>query len=88
MSFLEIAAELTLLIIGVSWLLVLIRFVKGPSLEDRIISLDLLLTYGIAFIGAFAISTSEIEVLDVAIIIALVAFLGTVAFAYYIERRN
>ena len=88
MSFLETAAQLSLIIIGVSWILVLIRFVKGPSLEDRIVSLDLLMTYGIAFIASFAILTSNIEILDVAIIIALVAFLGTVAFAYYIERKN
>ncbi len=88
MSFLETAAQLSMIIIGVSWILVLIRFVKGPSLEDRIVSLDLLMTYGIAFIASFAILTSNIEILDVAIIIALVAFLGTVAFAYYIERKN
>jgi multicomponent Na+:H+ antiporter subunit F len=88
MSFLEIATQLSLIIVGISWVLVLIRFVKGPSLEDRIVSLDLLMTYGIAFIASFAILTSEIEILDVAIIIALVAFLGTVAFAYYIERKN
>lgn len=88
MSFLETAAQLSLIIVGVSWILVLIRFFKGPSLEDRIVSLDLLMTYGIAFIASFAILTSKIEILDVAIIIALVAFLGTVAFAYYIERKN
>lgn len=55
---------------------------------DRIIALDLIITTGIGFIGAYAILTARANFLDVALILALIAFLSTVAFSYYIQKKN
>ena len=74
-------------LIAVSILLIFIRLVIGPSVEDRIVSLDLLTIIGIAFIALYSIISDETRFLDVGIIIALLAFIGTIAFAYFIERK-
>ena len=75
-------------ILAVSLLLVFIRLFKGPDIVDRVIALDLLITIGISVITAYSISTGKSTLIDVAMILALIAFLGTIAFSYYIEKRG
>lgn len=65
-----------------------IRLAKGPHLPDRIIALDLVSVMAIGFIVAYSVQFDRSSFLDVAIILALISFLGTVAFAYYLERRG
>jgi multicomponent Na+:H+ antiporter subunit F len=72
----------------VSVLLVFYRFLLGPSLSDRVVALDLLITIGIGVIAVYAILTDQSSFLDIAMILALIAFLGTVAFSYYLEKRE
>jgi multicomponent Na+:H+ antiporter subunit F len=72
----------------VSVLLVFYRFLRGPSLSDRVVALDLLITIGIGIIAVYAILTDQSSFLDIAMILALIAFLGTVAFSYYLEKRE
>ena len=68
-------------------LVVFIRVVRGPSLPDRVVAVDLMTTLGVGIIAAYAIGTNQAIFLDIAMIIALISFLGTIAFAYYIQRR-
>jgi multicomponent Na+:H+ antiporter subunit F len=75
-------------VLSLSAILILYRFLKGPSIVDRVIALDLIITTGIGFIGAYSILYNKPSFLDVAMILALIAFLGTVAFSYYIQKRN
>jgi len=75
-------------ILSVSAVLVFIRFLLGPSLSDRVVALDLLITVGIGIISIYSIVTDQSTFLDIALILALIAFLGTVAFSYYLEKRN
>lgn len=72
----------------VAVLLVFYRFLLGPSLSDRVVALDLLITIGIGIIAVYAILTDQSSFLDIAMILALIAFLGTVAFSYYLEKRE
>uniref|UniRef100_UPI0030D8356F cation:proton antiporter n=1 Tax=uncultured Planktosalinus sp. TaxID=1810935 RepID=UPI0030D8356F len=65
-----------------------IRFLMGPSIADRVITLDLLITTGIGVIAIYSITSNQPTFLDIAMILALIAFLGTVAFSYYLEKRN
>jgi multicomponent Na+:H+ antiporter subunit F len=71
-----------------SLLLVFVRFVKGPNISDRIVALDLMITIGIGIMTIYAIVTHQSSFLDISMIFALIAFLGTIAFSYYIEKRN
>lgn len=75
-------------ILSFSAVLVFIRFLMGPSLSDRVVSLDLLITIGIGIISIYSIITNQPTFLDIAMILALIAFLGTIAFSYYLEKRN
>ncbi|KEQ31019.1 cation:proton antiporter [Pedobacter antarcticus] len=75
-------------VLCISVLLVFIRFLKGPHTADRVVALDLLLTIGIAIITIYSLVTDQPTFLDVAIIMALIGFLGTVAFSFYLEKRE
>ena len=81
------AAILALAMLSVALFLALIRLARGPSLPDRVIALDLMGTIAVGIITVYAIATQQPVFLDVAIVLALIAFLGTVAFARYVEKR-
>ncbi len=75
-------------ILAISLLLVFIRLFKGPTTVDRVIALDLLITIGVGVITVYSISTRKPILMDTGMILALIAFLGTIAFSYYLERRR
>ncbi|WP_178983447.1 cation:proton antiporter [Winogradskyella helgolandensis] len=79
---------LLLPILAISILLLFIRFMIGPSIVDRVIALDLLITTSVGIITVYSIVYDQPTFLDIAMILALIAFLGTVAFSYYLEKRN
>lgn len=72
----------------VSVILVFIRLFKGPEVVDRVIALDLIITIGIGLITAYSIRSGQALFLDVAMILALIAFLGTIAFAFYLDNKK
>jgi multicomponent Na+:H+ antiporter subunit F len=78
---------LVYIMIGTSLLLVFGRLARVPSLSDRVIALDLIAVLAVGMIAMFALEAGQPVFLDAAIVLALVAFLGTVAFARYLERR-
>ena len=75
-------------VLTVAIVLALIRLIKGPSLPDSVVALDLMTTLSIAFAAAYAIATDQPIFIDVAGVVALISFLGTIAFAYYIEKGS
>ncbi|HEY8943470.1 MAG TPA: monovalent cation/H+ antiporter complex subunit F [Polyangiaceae bacterium] len=74
--------------LGVAILLACVRLLRGPSLPDRVVALDLLVSLGIGIVVSLAIAQDEPALLDVAVILAIAAFLGTVAFARYVEQAS
>jgi multicomponent Na+:H+ antiporter subunit F len=75
-------------LISVAMFLALLQVVRGPTLPDRVVALDLMATLAMGFIAIYAVTTEQTIFLDVAIVLALIAFLGTVAFAHFIEKRG
>lgn len=69
-------------------MLVLVRLLRGPSLADRVVALDMLTAVAIGIIAAYAAATGATALLDAALVLALVAFMATVAFAQFVERRS
>ena len=65
-----------------------VRLIRGPSLPDRVVSVDLITVLAVAVAGLLAITHTEPDFLDIAVALALVAFLATVAFAWYAERTT
>lgn len=88
MNFLEIALNISIILITLSFILITVRLFIGPTLQDRVIALDLITTSAIGFIAVYAMLIKKTTILDVGIIIGLLSFLGTVAFAYFLERRS
>ena len=87
-TMIETAARLGMYILVISMIVVVYRIARGPKSADRIIALDLLSVLVVAFVAMYAIFSGNVAFLDVAIAYALVAFLGTVAFARYLERSS
>jgi multicomponent Na+:H+ antiporter subunit F len=75
-------------VLSLSVVLIFVRFFQGPAIADRVVALDLLITTGIGIIAIYSILTNQSTFLDIALILALIAFLGTVAFSYYLEKRE
>jgi multicomponent Na+:H+ antiporter subunit F len=82
------ALQVVLPLLSLAVLLATVRVLRGPTLADRVVALELLTTLGIGLACALAIATGEAVFLDVSLVLALIAFLGTVAFARYVERRG
>jgi multicomponent Na+:H+ antiporter subunit F len=67
-------------------ILALFRLLRGPSLPDRAVALDLIGLIVAGLVGVFAVTSGEDAMLDVLLVLALFVFLGTVAVARYLEQ--
>jgi multicomponent Na+:H+ antiporter subunit F len=85
---LEIVSQITLGTLGLALIIAFIRLVKGPTLPDRIVAMDLFGVLVVGLIVVLAGSSGVRATLDAAIVIALIGFLGTVAYATYVERGD
>ncbi|MCE8006442.1 cation:proton antiporter [Aestuariivita sp.] len=63
------------------------RLMRGPSLPDRVVALDMMTVAIVAFCGLAAVRSGDSAFLDVALALALVGFLATVALARFAERQ-
>lgn len=82
------AVTAALVILSLSFILTIIRIIRGPTLPDRIVGLDMLVAIAIGFIAVIGIKTGYILYVDVAIALGLVGFLATVAFARFVLSRG
>lgn len=87
-GLLALAATIALGLVIVSMLLLFWRVLVGPSLSDRVIAADLFATMALSLIAIYVIRTGEPAFLDAGLVLTLVSFLGSVAFAKYLERRG
>jgi multicomponent Na+:H+ antiporter subunit F len=84
----EFVAYAVLPTISAALLLCVFRLIRGPTLADRVVALDLAAMAIIALIGAYAVATGARSYLDVAVVLALMAFVGTIGFAYYLQKEK
>lgn len=66
----------------------LLRLMRGPTLPDRIVALELVATLLVGVTAVYSIGTLQPVYLDVAIVMALVGFLGAVAFARFMVQGS
>ncbi len=88
MTLLNGAVLFTYFILFAALILALIRLALGPTLPDRVVGLDLIATIIIGIIAGYTILTEVKVFLNPAVVLALISFLGTVAFARYLEKRG
>lgn len=65
-----------------------VRLLRGPTLPDRAVALDLLAVIAVALLAAFAVAVEQAVFIDIILGVCLITFLGTVAFASYVERTT
>jgi multicomponent Na+:H+ antiporter subunit F len=84
----EIVAAVCYGLLALSGVLCAGRVATGPTLADRAVALDTLLVVGVIAVAIETARTGSGVYLDVLLIVALVAFVGTTAVARFIERRG
>ena len=84
----DVLVYIAVLMISAGFFIALIRVVRGPTFPDRVVAVDLIGVSAVGLIVVSSIATRETAFLDAAVVIALLGFLGTVAYARYAERAR
>ena len=79
---------LIMVVFGLAAVLALIRIVRGPSILDRAVASDVLLTEVMCVIGAEMASIGHTRNIPVLLIIAAVGVFGSIAVARFVARRD
>jgi len=82
----SVSLLVALTVVAVAAGLTFIRLAKGPTLPDRVIAIDLIGVLLVCLLVLAAGVTAQQAFLDDAMVVALISFVGTVAYARYIER--
>lgn len=64
------------------------RLVRGPTLADRIVGLDGLLTVSVMAVAAYGTLVGDPVYAVVTVVVALVSFVGSATFARFVERKG
>jgi len=75
-------------ILFVSMVLVLLRLFSGPTLYDRVLALNIFGTCTVLFIGVSGFAFGRPDFLDIALLYALINFVGTIAVLKYFRYRR
>lgn len=75
-------------VFGVSALLTLWRIIRGPSILDRAVAADVLLTEVMCVLGAEMAIDHHTRTLPALLIIAAVGVFGSIAIARFVARRD
>lgn len=87
-EFLSIAIDVSFVMVMFSLAFGFYRIARGPSFGDRVVSLDMLTISIMGFCGLFAVLVEDTAFIDVAVVLALIGFLTTLALARFAERRR
>ncbi len=86
MSIFHLTLVTSMVLMSVCLMLTAVRFAIGPSLPDRVTAFDLIVANVIGMIAIYTVLTNNQDLIDVAIILSLFGFLGSITFAYYLMR--
>ena len=75
-----------LAIIGAAILLCLLRMIKGPTAPDRAVALDTLSTITVSLLVLLGYIFKRYIYLDVSLVYAVLAFVGSVTIARFLEK--
>ncbi|ANU23800.1 Na(+)/H(+) antiporter subunit F1 [Planococcus donghaensis] len=76
----------SLILVSLGFTGLLFRLVKGPTIADRVVALDAI---GISLVSIIALLSLIIETeffLEVILLLSILSFIGTIAFAKFLER--
>ena len=84
----QTGADIALAMLALAMLLCLFRLLRGPSIADRVLALDTLYINSLAGLMVAGVRLDDPTFFDAAIVIGLLGFIGTVAFAKYLLRGD
>jgi multicomponent Na+:H+ antiporter subunit F len=84
----DLLVNASVLMVSAAILIAFVRVVRGPTLPDRVVGVDLIGVSAVGLMVLAALGSRESSFLDAAVVIALLGFLGTVAYARYAEREK
>lgn len=84
---LTLTITIALGVLSLAVVLVFVRLVLGPTLPDRVLALDLMTIAGVAIMALGGIAFDSEVFLDVALILVVAGFIGTAAFARFVEQH-
>jgi multicomponent Na+:H+ antiporter subunit F len=85
---LDTVTQIVLVMLSLALLIAFVRLAWGPTLPDRVVAMDLIGVLAVGLIVVSAAATAERAFLDAAIVIALIGFVATIAYARFIEGTS
>ncbi len=74
--------------VAVALALIVWRLLAGPTQFDRIVAIDFISALVMCLAGLYSLETGEKLFLDIALAVAIITFMGTVAFAKHLEKEK
>ena len=68
--------------------LALIRLIRGPETGSMIIAMDLIASIVMGYILLYSVMVDKVLYFDIAIVISLISFMGTVAISIYLKQNR
>lgn len=84
----EIALAIAFGAVGLACLLTAWRLIRGPDAPDRVLAIDTLYVNAVALVVLLGIAYDTQTLFEAALLVALIGFVSTVAFARYLFRGN
>ncbi len=84
----DLLVDMAIVMISAALFISFFRVVRGPTLPDRVVAVDLIGVSAVCLMVVGATDSRELAFLDAAVVIALLGFLGTIAYARYAERST
>lgn len=86
MSLLHGLLEGAMVVLVAGVIMSVVRLLRGPGIADRAVALDQIAVQSVGIVILYSMRVDDPVYLDAALVVGLVGFLGTLAFARYIER--
>lgn len=87
-TILQIAVYMAIGMLLLAFFLTMIRLFRGPSSSDQIVALDLIASIVTAFILLYSLLVDREIYFDIAIVIAMISFLGTIGISIYLKEKS
>lgn len=87
-EYLNIVTTISFSMLLLALIIAFIRLYNGPTVNDRITALDLIASIVMGFILVYSVLIRKALYFDIAVIISLVSFIGTIAISTYLKQKR
>jgi multicomponent Na+:H+ antiporter subunit F len=85
---LDLVVTAALVVSAALTLLVSYRIIKGPTVPDRVVALDVIGTNVVAIAVLYAMATLQGFFIDVSLVLAIIGFMSTITVARYVTEGD